>query len=106
MSNDEVCAKVIDEAGYNARNVLTRANSPEIKQSLRARTAEAKEVGICGVPTYRVFRRRAASNDQWQQIGDVVWGQDEVSVVEDLIAGSDGHSIASVDTRDERSSKL
>lgn len=106
MSDDEVCAKVIDEAGYNAKDVLARANSPAIKQSLRARTAEAKEVGICGVPTYRVFRRRAGSNDQWQQIGDVVWGQDEVSVVEDLIAGSDENSIASVGTQAERSSKL
>ncbi|CAK3966239.1 disulfide with oxidoreductase activity [Lecanosticta acicola] len=106
MSSDEVLAKVIDEAGYNSKSILTRANSPEIKQDLRTRTAEAKEAGICGVPTYRVFRRKAGSSDVWQQVGDLVWGQDEVSVVEDVIAGWDGDGIATVDEEDKHRSKL
>lgn len=96
MSSDEVTARVISEAGYDAKAVLSKANSDEIKKSLRARTAEAKEAGLCGVPTYRVFHRRAGSGAQWQQIGDLVWGQDELPVVEDLIAGWDGSGVAKV----------
>jgi hypothetical protein len=52
---------------------------------LRNLTAEAKALGICGVPTYRVLRQ--ASSGGWSLAGGIVWGQDEMSVVEDLIAG-------------------
>ena len=97
MSSDQQLQQVISEAGYNGAEVLSRANSPEVKKDLRARTLEAKEAGLCGVPSYRVFRRKAESNDQWTQIGDMVWGQDEVSVVEDMISGSSGDEKATVE---------
>ena len=91
MAKDDVVKKVIDEAGYSGSDILSRANSADIKAELRARTQEAKDVGLCGVPTYRVFRRKT-DGDQWQQVGDIVWGQDEIAVVEDLIAGWNGET--------------
>ena len=97
MSSDEILRNVISEAGYDGADVLSRANSPETKKGLRARTLEAKGAGLCGVPSYRVFQRNAGSKDQWKQVGDMVWGQDEISVVEDLIAGSDDNAKASVE---------
>ncbi|KAF2169738.1 hypothetical protein M409DRAFT_64765 [Zasmidium cellare ATCC 36951] len=96
MSSDEVLAQVITEAGHDAKAILSKANSDAVKKDLRARTAEAKEAGLCGVPTYRVFRRKAGSVEEWRQTGDLVWGQDEVSVVEDLIARWDGSGVAKV----------
>lgn len=93
MASDSVLHSVIAEAGYDADSILAEANSPAIKQELRARTKEAKETGICGVPSYRVFRRRIGQGDQdWELASDVVWGQDEVAVVEDWIGGWDGKS--------------
>ena len=96
MSSDEVLHQVISEAGYDASDILKRANEPKYKNELRARTKEAKDVGLCGVPSYRVFRRKVSQpgDEGWRQIGDVVWGQDESAVVEDLIAGWEGDSIA------------
>lgn len=86
MSSDEVLRKVISEASFDANSILERANSDEFKKALRARTQEAKEIGLCGVPSYRVFRRRA---EQSWKVCNIVWGQDESNVVEDLIVGWD-----------------
>ena len=91
VSSDRVLHSVIAEAGYDANSIMAKANSPEIKQDLRARTKEAKDTGICGVPSYRVFRRRIGHGDQdWKLASDITWGQDETVVVEDLISGWDG----------------
>jgi 2-hydroxychromene-2-carboxylate isomerase len=95
MSSDEVLEKVIADAGYDGSSIMAKANSPETKTDLRARTKQAIEEGICGVPTYRVFRRRKGEIG-WKQTGDMVWGQDELAVVEDLIAGSDGNGVVDV----------
>jgi 2-hydroxychromene-2-carboxylate isomerase len=56
-----------------------------VKAKLRTLTAEAKELGLCGVPTYRVLRQ--TDDREWKAVGGLVWGQDEINVVEDLIAG-------------------
>ena len=94
MSSDEVLSSVITDAGYDANGILSRANSPQIKSDLRAKTKEAKDVGICGVPSYRVYRRKEEQGDaKWKLVGDIVWGQDELAVVEDLIAGWDADDI-------------
>ena len=95
MSDDKVLAQVITEAGHSADAILASANSDKMKQELRARTKEAKDIGICGVPTYRVFRREIGQTD-WKQAGDLVWGQDELAVVEDLIVGWNGSGVATV----------
>lgn len=91
MANDDILSKVISDAGYSGPRVLQQANEQNCKADLRARTAEAKTVGINGVPSYRVFRRKQAQGDgEWKQIGDIVWGQDLITDVEDYIAGWDG----------------
>lgn len=98
MSSDEVVAKVISEAGYDGTQIMNRSNEANYKAQLRATTKEARDIGLCGVPTYRVFRRQSGQSDgEWRQTGDLVWGQDEVAVVEDLIAGWDGRGIAQVE---------
>jgi 2-hydroxychromene-2-carboxylate isomerase len=90
MSSDDVLSSVIADAGYDAKDILSRANSPHFKQELRTRTKEAVDIGICGVPSYRVFRRmEGQSDDEWKPFGDTIWGQDEFTVVEDLIVGWD-----------------
>lgn len=78
---------MLDKAGYNGAELLDLANAPTIKTKLREKTAEAKAAGICGVPTYRVFREGATG--QWEPQGGLIWGQDETNVVEDTIAGWD-----------------
>jgi 2-hydroxychromene-2-carboxylate isomerase len=95
MSSDAVLHAVIAEAGYDADAVMAKANSQEIKQDLRTRTKEAKDTGICGVPSYRIFRRKIGQGEQdWKLASDIVWGQDETVVVEDLISGWDGQGRA------------
>ena len=85
MSNDDVLRQVIDEARDDGSSVLQRANEPKCKADLRSRTQEAKDTGICGVPSYRVFRR--SGGGAWRLQGDIVWGQDLITDVEDYIAG-------------------
>jgi 2-hydroxychromene-2-carboxylate isomerase len=93
MASDSVLHSVIAEAGYDADDILQRANSPEIKLDLRARTKEAKDRGICGAPSYTISRRKVGSRDQaWKPTGDIIWGQDEMFTVEDLICGWDSQS--------------
>ncbi|XP_014551101.1 hypothetical protein COCVIDRAFT_31302 [Bipolaris victoriae FI3] len=85
VADESVLQSVLDEAGFNGADLIMRANSPTIKEKLRALTAEAKELGLCGAPTYRVLRRQ--QNGEFKPAGGLVWGQDEINVVEDLIAG-------------------
>lgn len=91
MSSEEVVRNVINKAGFDGADILKRANSAEIKNRLRTLTQEAKDAGICGVPSYRVFRKTNATGE-WIQVGGIVWGQDELGVVEDLISGWDESS--------------
>ena len=102
MSNDKVLVKVIDEAGYSGESILKQANQSDVKADLRARTAEAKQEGICGVPSYRVFKRPVGG--EWKMVGDIVWGQDLITDVEDYIAGSNGTTAMSGE--EQRQSRL
>jgi predicted DsbA family dithiol-disulfide isomerase len=87
VSDEGVLADVLTKGGFDGAELVRRANAPEIKTKLRELTAEAKELGICGVPTYRVLQEQSAG--VWKPVGGLVWGQDETNVVEDLIAGWD-----------------
>lgn len=60
------------------------ASKQEVKDQLRANTKEAKSLGLCGVPSYRVLERERGG---WKAVGGVVWGQDELGVVMDLVGG-------------------
>lgn len=85
MANDQILIRILDNGGYNGIDILKKANTPDAKRRLRELTQEAKELGLCGAPSYRVLRR--LGDGQWDQVGDLVWGQDELNVVEDLITG-------------------
>lgn len=106
IASDDVLHSVIAEAGHNAEDIMAKANSLEIRQDLRLRTKEAKDTGICGVPSYRVFRRKIGSgNEEWKLANGIIWGQDETAVVEDLISGWDGESIVCESSGDVRPRK-
>jgi 2-hydroxychromene-2-carboxylate isomerase len=94
ISDDAVLSEVLDKAGYNGAELIKQANTPAIKAKLRKATGEAKAAGICGVPSYRVFRD--TGNGTWNNVGGIVWGQDEINVVEDLIAGWDDQKSTAV----------
>lgn len=93
MAKDAILHKVIAEAGFDADNIMAKANSADVKAELRAQTKEAKDTGLCGVPSYRIFRRKSGQSERdWKLVSDIIWGQDEMVVVEDIIAGWDGQS--------------
>jgi 2-hydroxychromene-2-carboxylate isomerase len=75
---------VLSKAGFNASKLLEEASKQQPKDILRANTQEAKDTGLCGVPSYRVSHE---TPQVWKINGGVVWGQDESNVVMDLIAG-------------------
>lgn len=87
VSEEAVLQQVLNEAGLDGAKLIEQANSADIKAKLRAATAEAKSLGICGVPTYRVLRQN--QQGKFEHVGGIVWGQDETNVVEDLIVGWD-----------------
>jgi 2-hydroxychromene-2-carboxylate isomerase len=75
---------VLNSAGLNAADLIEKASTQAIKDQLRVNTEEAKKLGLCGVPTYRVLEKEG---NEWMPAGGLVWGQDELGVVMDLIAG-------------------
>jgi 2-hydroxychromene-2-carboxylate isomerase len=91
-----VLVSILNKGGCDGADLVRKANAPDAKAKLRALTAEAKALGICGVPTYRVFHQ--TSMGDWANTGGVVWGQDETNVIEDLVAGWD---VDSSETRAE-----
>jgi 2-hydroxychromene-2-carboxylate isomerase len=65
--------KCLEEAGVDPA-LARRADEPDIKQALVARTREAMERGVFGVPTFSVN-------------GALFWGQDRVCLVERALEG-------------------
>lgn len=94
ISTESTLISVLTSAGFNGADLVARANEPGPKAKLRDFTAQAKALGICGVPTYRVLRQDKSG--EWNCVGGLVWGQDEVGVLEDLIAGWDGGEVREV----------
>jgi hypothetical protein len=72
------------EAGFDATSLLEQAALQGPRDILRANTQKAKDLGLCGVPSYRVWH---ATLNGWENHGGVIWGQDETNVVLDLISG-------------------
>src|SRR5690606_14449426 len=71
-------AVVLEAAGLPAAELLARAGSAPIKDALRANTARAHALGICGVPTVRVERAGRSA---------LVWGQDRLDLLEAVLDG-------------------
>lgn len=72
LTTSEGIAAVLGEAGFAADEMLPLAADPEVKEALRAATAEAVARGAFGVPTFFV--------------GDAMfWGQDRLAFVRDAL---------------------
>ena len=84
VSNTETLASHLTKSGFDGSDLIKKASQQHIKDQLRRNTEEAAKLGLCGVPTYIVHEKKG--ND-WVPAGGIVWGQDELAVVEDLIAG-------------------
>ncbi|KAF2732026.1 thioredoxin-like protein [Polyplosphaeria fusca] len=87
VADEAVLIDVLNKGAFDGKDLVKKANAPAAKNKLRELTAEAKAVGICGVPSYRVFRQ--ADSGEWKDVSGIIWGQDEQNVVEDYIAGWD-----------------
>ena len=75
ISDRDALAGVLTAAGHDATAVLARAESPQVKQELRARTDEAIAAGVFGIPTFVV------GDELW-------WGVDRMYMVERALGGS------------------
>jgi 2-hydroxychromene-2-carboxylate isomerase len=74
MAQPEVVGRVLGEAGLPVERVLTRSQSPEVKQRLLDNTQQAFELGAFGSPTFLVG-------------DDLYFGKDRLRDVEEAIAG-------------------
>ena len=72
MGQAEIVAEVLAESGLNPEQVLTHANTPEIKDALKASTEEAITRGVFGAPTLFVG-------------GEMFFGQDRLDWVESAL---------------------
>ncbi len=73
ISDDAVLSEILTSLGVDAPSALARADSPEVKDALRARTEAARVRGIFGAPVCIV--------------GDeLFFGKDRLEFVEDALA--------------------
>lgn len=76
ITKDDVLLKILQDAGIqNGHALLEQSKSEQAKEALRKNTERAVELGCCGVPSFIV------------DDNPVVWGQDRLNVVEDMICG-------------------
>lgn len=75
----EVVSEVLAEQGLDVDGLLSAANSETIKKQLFSNTTRAVEEELCGVPTFQVNR------------GPLIWGQDKLNIVADMICGWQDH---------------
>jgi 2-hydroxychromene-2-carboxylate isomerase len=74
ISRPDVLASVAREAGLDGEALLDRAQTPEVKDALRAINDEAVAAGVIGVPTV------------WVE-GEVFWGDDRLEEAAARVAG-------------------
>ncbi|KAI8847444.1 thioredoxin-like protein [Chytridium lagenaria] len=77
IADPEKLRRVLDEAGFDGGELLRLAEGEEVKRRLRENHGRAVGLGLCGVPTFVVD-------------GEVVWGQDRINVVMDLLGKERG----------------
>jgi 2-hydroxychromene-2-carboxylate isomerase len=68
ISSEAVLREILANLGLNAPQLLTRIAQPEIKERLRAVTAEAQVRGIFGAPTFETAD------------GELFWGDDRLEI--------------------------
>ncbi|MGH8192646.1 MAG: 2-hydroxychromene-2-carboxylate isomerase [Rhodanobacteraceae bacterium] len=68
VSDADALREVLQNGGFDAVNLIVAATAGEVKQRLRSATQEAIDLGIFGVPTFRLR-------------GELFWGADRVDTV-------------------------
>ncbi len=68
VADPDSLASVLVRNGFDAESVCAASATPEVKLRLRNATQEALDVGVFGVPTFRVH-------------GELFWGADRVNAV-------------------------
>lgn len=75
IGDPRILAEVLDEVGLDGAGLLERAADRRVKEQLRINTQRAQELGICGVPSFRIGEDA------------LVWGQDRLDHVVWLMGG-------------------
>ncbi|GBG27152.1 Glutathione S-transferase kappa 1 [Hondaea fermentalgiana] len=75
VGDKDVLRQVLEKAGFDAETLFSQADQQGIKEQLKRNTMEFKDKGGCGVPTFQVG-----------DAGALVWGQDRVNVVADMLS--------------------
>ncbi len=73
-------ARIVDGAGFDGAALVGKCDDPAIKQALRDATDEARAIGVCGAPCFRV-------RTQGDLQGTLFWGQDRLALVERALDG-------------------
>ncbi|WP_181198175.1 2-hydroxychromene-2-carboxylate isomerase [Enhygromyxa salina] len=81
LSTEAGLRRVLSESGHDADAVLAKIDDPAVKQELRARTDEAIEAGVFGVPTCVV---------EGESGPELFWGVDRLGMVERLLCRRSG----------------
>jgi 2-hydroxychromene-2-carboxylate isomerase len=79
LSQPAVVREALDRAGLDGAALVARAEDPQIKAALRARTDEAVARGVFGAPAFVVTAPGVS--------GDLFWGQDRLDFVEKALGG-------------------
>jgi 2-hydroxychromene-2-carboxylate isomerase len=66
IAASEILGEILRDIGESPGPILEHAQSSEIKDALRAQTADAERLGIFGAPTFQVG-------------GEIFWGQDRLA---------------------------
>ena len=66
---------VVEAAGLDAERIFARAETPDVKEALKANTKEAVDRGVFGAPAFFVG-------------GELFWGNDRLDFVEAALASS------------------
>lgn len=83
ISDAAVLARLAFDAGFDGRDLLARAATPEVKQALAAATDAAISHGIFGVPTFRVDGENFWGGDR---VGTLLWHLDGGAIDEEKLA--------------------
>jgi 2-hydroxychromene-2-carboxylate isomerase len=66
IDDDAVLQQLLSNLGHDSARLFERSNDQEVKDRLRANTAEASKIGIFGAPTFVL------------QDGELFWGDDRL----------------------------
>ncbi|KAI8813164.1 thioredoxin-like protein [Cladochytrium replicatum] len=78
VADPAILAKLLTENGFDAKSLLEKADSAEVKETLKKNTDRAAQAGCCGVPSFQVDG------------SEVFWGQDHLVQVVDELHGATG----------------